>query len=282
MLIPSKMRKSVWLTPACALIAAAVLDAQDRKPDAQKTAKPTKPIRVDGLAKKTIEKWVRLQRHAGQMGVRKIRFDITVTSRGGMTGKWKASGAYAFDGVGDGVLEWKDKEIAVAMARRGWTATTLARHFQRDAMARRLAGTRVTARSRPNGTILTAIGGGRKEETFLLFDKKGVQIATVVGPMKKKLFYDLLDEKYVPSGETYTMPDARGDLTIWHTDVGGFHVPVKFHEVVKVKGQVLSDLTLVFKNHEINAGLSRPEQGAERKKEEKTKKKKTKKKKKKD
>ena len=54
------------------------------------------------------------------------------------------------------------------------------------------------------------------------------------------------------------MPDAEGDLTVWHGDVSGFHVPIKIHEVVKVKGTMLSDLTFLFKNHKINAGIKKP------------------------
>lgn len=271
MLIPSKMTKTVLPTLTCVLIATSALVAQEKKPppatekkqtqEKPAPVKPVKPAELDALARKTLDRWAKLCHHAGRSGVKKIQFDIVVTSRGGMTGKWKAKGTYSFDSTDkkkhEGTLSWDDKDIDYAMTRRGWTAKTFARDFQPNAIFRRLAGTKVTGASRRNGTIVTADGGG-KEKTHLLFDKKGVQIGAVVGPMRKKLFYETKDGKYVRSGESYTMPDAEGDLTVWHGDVSGFHVPIKIHEVVKVKGTMLSDLTFLFKNHKINAGIKKP------------------------
>ena len=227
-------------------------------------AQKIKPL--DELTRKTIERWEQLEYNLGQAGVTKISFDIEVGSRGGMTGKWKAKGRFVFDKADakhpDGVLTWDDDEVKRALTRRGWTARRFARDVRVDGFRRSLAGGELSSTKKKNWTILLlrAAGEGpdKKEDRFFLFDNKGAHIGSTVGPMRKKIVYEIVDGKYLRTSQNYSMTGANGETAIRYGKVDGFRVAVRIAETTGIRGQLLSNLTFVFKGHKITATRRQP------------------------
>lgn len=226
------------------------------------------PPVLDALAKKTLEKWRALELHPGRAGLESIECEVVARSRGGMTGTWKATGTYRF-GAGStapgGTLTWRDDakhEVADALKRRGWTAEAFSRSYEKAPLLRRLRGATVKGNARKNGTILAIVGGDRKEDRFWLFNNDGVRVGAVVGPLRQKFQHEtkVLDKKtrYIRTGSSYTVEEAAGEVTIWNREVKGFLLPVKIREVVRVKGQILSDLTFLFRKHRVNGPKAEP------------------------
>ncbi len=238
-------------TGTCLLALATALVAQ---PEA--TPKPlSRPPKLDKLAAQTLKKWETLRYHLEGAGVNTLSFDLAVTSKGGMTGTWTATGHYSFGGDLKhpyGVLTWKDEEIASAMRRRGWTAEALARDVRKDSPVMALANASVTARAARRGTILVVTGGKTKDEQFLLYDRAGVHAGEMVGPMQKRIHYEQTAGKYLRIGESYKMPDTAGELKITYTRVRGVLVPSRLTEQVHIRGKLLSDLSFVLHKHRIN------------------------------
>ena len=255
------------LTASCLFAVTAGAPLASQKPTTQPTAKAKAPAQqsatatppvLDALAQATLKKWQELQLQAGPAGLQRVAFEIDVRSRGGMTGSWKATGKFEFDASGaapHGKLTWEDAEITDALTRRGWTAKVFARDFQPAPALSQLAGAKVQGRTTPKGTILTILGGEHKEETFWLFDRAGVKVGTVVGPLRMKNSYQVIEvdksPRYLRSGGSFSVQEATGEVTIWNRERLGVWVPIKIHEVVKVQGKVLSDLTFVFRNHKV-------------------------------
>lgn len=247
-----------WLLALCSTVCAQKPPVVPPKAPATPQSLPPK---LNKLAAKILEKWETLRYHLEGAGVKSLTFDIAVTSKGGMTGTWKATGKYIFDADPKkpyGTVTWDDEEIARAMKRRGWTAEAFAKDIRKNTPVMSLANATVSAEAARRGTILTVKGGKTKEEQFLLFDSAGVQVGEMVGPMRKRIHYELFKSKYLRIGETYRMPDTEAELKLSHDTVQGVLVPTGLSEVVKVRKRLLSDLTMVFSKHLINTKSSKP------------------------
>jgi hypothetical protein len=250
------MMSSLLLT-ASVLSISAMICSQDKKPTAV-----SKPPQLDKLSGQTIKKWETLRYHLEGAGVKTLTFDIAVTSKGGMTGSWKATGKYQFGGDPKkpyGVLTWEDAEIHSAMQRRGWTASAFAKDIRKDSTLMALANATVTGHPSRGRAILVVKGGKTKEDQTLLFDSAGVQVGEIVGPMKKRINYEIYQGKYLRVGESYQMPETEAALKIQYGTVQKLLLPMKMTEVVKIRKQLLSDLTLVFSNHIVNVKKPGPQ-----------------------
>ncbi len=262
--MPCEMSASLHIALLALLFGVTTLPAQSKtgaiKSKTQSTTGPKPPAQqppqLDPVAAKTLAKWATLEDRKARNAIRAIEFDIAVESTGGMTGTWRAKSRFKLDKrtkFPTAELEWDDKDIATALKRRNWVAGTFANDYRDDEIAHQLAGAKVKSTVRKNGTILTAKGGRINEETFLVFDKAGVLVATMVGPLRKRFYYEQRNNKFVRNGETYELPNTFGDVTITVGLVGKYYIPTKVHEIVKVQGRVLSDITFTFTNHTVNA-----------------------------
>ncbi|MEE2886833.1 MAG: hypothetical protein VX951_05325 [Planctomycetota bacterium] len=214
-----------------------------------------KPPKLDKLARQTLQKWGTLRYHLEGAGVKTLSFDITVISKGGMTGTWNAKGSYSIGNDSKkphGKLAWEDKEVASAMQRRGWTSRAFSKDVRKNSDMMELANATVTSHPSRGRTILIVKGGKTKEDRLLLYDSAGVQVGEIVGPMKKRVNYEIYRGKYLRIGESYQMPETQAELKISHATFGGILVPTRMTEVVRIRKQLLSDLTMVFSNHLIN------------------------------
>jgi hypothetical protein len=247
----------------------ALAQAEDAPPVAR-------PPQLDTKAAATLAGWKKLRYHVASAGVKTLSYDIAVESKGGMTGTWKATGKYVFDGDPKhpyGVLTWEDEEIDHAMTRRGWTAEVLARQIRDDSLLLSLANAKVSAKTRPNGTILVVSGGKSPQGQFLLFDAAGRHIGEVVGPMKKRLVYREYRDQQLLTGESFRMEQTSGEMRYSHGRIGGAAddgggngggdgvvVTTRATEVVQVDGRLVTDLTLTFDNFVVDgkAGAARP------------------------
>ena len=141
-----------------------------------------------------------------------------------------------------------------------------------DGFRRSLAGGELSSTKKKNGTILslgaTGEGRDRKESRFFLFDNKGAHVGSMVGPMRKKIVYEIVDGKYLRTSQNYSMTGANGQSAIRYAKVDGFRVAVRIAETTRIRGQLLSDLTFVFKSHKITAAGRKPpapkQKGAEK------------------
>jgi len=219
------------------------------------TKTQSKPPKLDLLASKTLKKWDTLRYHLEGAGIKTIGFDITVTSKGGMTGTWKATGRYSFKANPKkpyGTVTWDGEEVSSAMQRRGWTAAAFAKDVRKDSTVMSLANATVTSHPSRGRTILIVKGGKTKDEQALLFDSAGVMVGEIVGPMKKRMDYQIVKDKYLRVGESYQMPDTKAKLKITHATIAGHLLPTGLTEVVRIRKQLLSDLTMVFSGFSVN------------------------------
>ena len=213
--------------------------------------KKARPPQLDELAKTTLRRWEDQRYHLARVGVKKIRFDLTVTSKGGMTGTFKGTGTYVFDGDRlhpYGRLAWEDEELTAAMRRRGFTAEFFARGIRANSVLMTLANAKVKGQAQTRGTILIVDRGAKTDGRYLLFDKAGRQIGEMIGPMKKRIAYVMIGTRFAPARISYEMPDTIGRMQIQYAKAGEIVVPHRFTETVHVRKRLLSDLTFVVEN----------------------------------
>ncbi len=236
-------------------------------PGKKEGAGKPKPVVMDETTRTLWKAFLTKSYNLARAGVRKASFKVKVRLTVAVLDKSvEGTAFYRFDGK-KGKLTWDVPELGAALARQGFSAERLDFEFREDAWAGRLAGCRLVAENREDGTTKVVVKGEQKEGIrAFVFDREGRISKMIMGfdpgtgvkrDLPVRLSYAVLDGKYALRSFRFEIDlPGRGRFTevstVTYTKVGAYHVRAKLVSVETLAGKPLQEKVFEFSDWKFN------------------------------
>lgn len=220
-------------------------------------------VTMDDLSRATLERWEKMEYHAGRTGLQTVSFTIRAESEGPL-GKAKAEGKYSFTEKKTS-LKWDNADLGRMLEQRGFNTRMFARLF-RDSHRASLKDTTLAAEKHADGSTTIRVegktDGGYKS---FHYDPDGVAThftVAVDSPLAGgkaatiRLRYEKKRRFYVRTGWSYELETKAGklvgDVAVENTRIGKHYVYSKVVESLKLADKGMGKSVLTFLDYKVN------------------------------
>jgi hypothetical protein len=236
---------------------------------------PPKPVVyvppvMDEISAKLLEAWEKKVNNPGRLGLKKIAFTVNVKFSDATTTKpYETSGTFKWthdEGGQKTTAGWKNKVLGDVLGELGWPIKAFVSNFDPDSLKRSLSGTKLTAKSDGENTIVSISGKNEDNIKQFTFNKDGALVSTLSEilsadnkPLDAYVKTTVKQEGNVclETGWTYSYNDPKqgmciSTVTIKHEKIGGFYLWSSVEEKMTRGGKPFGNIQMDFTGYKIN------------------------------